>query len=164
MTSDGKINLVPELFAADLERLNRKRETAAPGGDGEFLLITRRTLRSINTWMHNSPRLVKGRHRCTLMINPDDARGKGLINGRNVRVASRVGGISVPLEVTDEMMPGVVSMPFGWGHDREGVKLSVASRHPGVSMNDVADEKLFDKVSGMSVLDGIPVNISKEEE
>jgi anaerobic selenocysteine-containing dehydrogenase len=95
------------------------------------------------------------------MMNPEDAQRCGFVNGERVKVASRVGEISAPLEVTDQVMTGVISMPFGWGHNREGVKLSVAKEHPGVSMNDVTDDSLYDKVCGISVLDGIPVTVTK---
>jgi anaerobic selenocysteine-containing dehydrogenase len=110
--------------------------------------------------MHNSPQLVSGHNQCTLMMHPDDAKPRELDPGQVVTVSSRIGKIRVPVEITDEMMPGVVSMAFGWGHDRPGTRLSVASQHAGVSMNDIVDESCYDQVSGISVLDGIPVKVS----
>lgn len=106
---------------------------------------------------------AKRHDRCTLMMHSRDAAGLGLGAGRQVEITSRVGQIRAVVEVSDEMMPGVVSMPYGWGHDRPGAKLSVASRHAGVSMNDLADERRYDHVSGTSVLDGIPVTIRAVE-
>jgi anaerobic selenocysteine-containing dehydrogenase len=109
--------------------------------------------------MHNSERLVKGKDQCTLMMHPDDAKARGVTAGSAVTVSTKIGQIKVPVEITDEMMPGVVSMAFGWGHHRPGSRMSVAAAHPGVSMNDIVDEALFDKVSGISVLDGVPVKV-----
>ncbi|UCD85798.1 MAG: molybdopterin-dependent oxidoreductase [Deltaproteobacteria bacterium] len=160
-TPNRRINLVPEVLAGDLERLEKKLDPEESLGEGKFLLISRRTLRSMNSWLHNIPRLVKGKNRCTLMMNSKDADRRGFETGQHVIVTSRVGKIRAPLEVTDEMMPGVVSLTFGWGHDREGSMLSVAREHAGVSMNDITDEYLYDKVSGISVLDGIPVTVSE---
>ncbi len=161
-TPNRRINLVPEILTGDLERLQKKLGPEESLSEGEFLLISRRTLRSMNSWMHNSLRLVKGKNRCTLMMSPEDADRSGLEMGQQVIVTSRVGEIRAPLEVTDEMMPGVVSLTFGWGHAREGSMMSVAREHAGVSMNDITDECLYDKVSGISVLDGIPVTVSPD--
>ena len=94
------------------------------------------------------------------MMHGGDAARLGLARGGRVRVRSRVGEIEVPMDVTDEVMPGVVSLPYGWGHDRAGARLSVAREHAGVSLNDLTDERSFDAVSGTSVLDGIPVDIT----
>lgn len=159
-TRDRLIDLAPEVLTADVARLEQKLSQGTARKPGEFLLVSRRTLRSINTWMHNSPRLVKGPNRCVLMMNPEDAETCGLEDGQDVSVRSRVGEIIAPLQVTDEMMPGVVSLTFGWGHHRPGARLSVATEHAGVSMNDVLDDSLYDAVSGISVLDGIEVMIS----
>jgi anaerobic selenocysteine-containing dehydrogenase len=157
-TPDRRIHLLPEVLAKDLPRLEQKLEASGRTG---FSLVSRRTLRSMNSWLNNSPLLVKGRDRCTLQMNRRDAADLGLQNGHQVEITSRVGQIRAVLEVSDEMMPGVVSMPYGWGHDRPGALLSVARRHAGVSMNDITDERQFDRVSGTSVLDGIPVTIAK---
>jgi anaerobic selenocysteine-containing dehydrogenase len=159
-TRDRKIQLAPEVLLSDLARLAKKLDPTPARDANEFTLISRRTLRSMNTWLHNLAPLVQGKRQCTLQMNPEDARRLELTDGQDVTVASRVGQLSVPLEVSDEMMPGVLSMAFGWGHDRPGARLSVAGEHAGVSMNDILDESLYDRLSGISVLDGIPVRIS----
>lgn len=159
MSDDGRIDLAPEAFVADLARL---RETLdAPADDqGRLSLIGRRDLRSNNSWMHNSERLVKGRDRCTLLIHPADAAARGVENGQRVRVSSRVGSIEVPAEITDRVMRGVVSIPHGWGHSRPGVRLGVASRSPGASINDLTDELLLDELTGNAALNGVPVAVT----
>ena len=159
-TRDGKINLVPPELVKDLDRLEKRIESWSAPPPDEFLLVSRRTLRSNNSWMHNSLRLVKGKPDCSLIISKTDAERLGLEKGRPVRLSTGIGEISVPAEITDDIMPGVVSMPFGWGHDQEGVKLRVAREHPGVNVNEVTDEKLYDEFSGISVLDGIPVKVA----
>jgi anaerobic selenocysteine-containing dehydrogenase len=111
--------------------------------------------------MHNLPVLVKGKPRCTLHVHPDDAARLGLADGGVAEVRSRTGTVAVPVEVTDGIMPGVVSIPHGWGHDLEGVQLSVAATTgAGVNSNLLADEDLFDPVSGNAVLNGIPVEVA----
>jgi anaerobic selenocysteine-containing dehydrogenase len=124
-----------------------------------MVLIGRRQLRSNNSWMHNLVPLVKGPERCTAHVNPDDAARLGLADGARARVRSRVGAIEVQVEVTDAIMPGVVSIPHGWGHDATGVRMSVATAHPGVNSNLLADETLTDPLSGNAVLSGIPVEL-----
>ncbi len=156
-TPDRRIDLFPEVLAKDLPRLARRLDATR---EAAFSLVSRRTLRSMNSWLNNSPRLAKGPERCTLAINPRDAAGLGLATGQAVEITSRVGTLRAVLEVSEEMMPGVVSLPYGWGHDRPGARLSVASAHAGVSMNDITDERLYDHVSGTSVLDGIPVTLT----
>jgi anaerobic selenocysteine-containing dehydrogenase len=116
-------------------------------------------LRSNNSWMHNSLRLVKGPARCVLLMHPEDAAARGLAAGDRVEIASATGTIEAPLELSSAMMPGVVSLPHGWGHDRPGVRLAVAAAHPGVSLNDVTDERRVDPVSGTSSLNGVPVTV-----
>ena len=153
------IDLLPELVANDVARVAEEIDEPFGAGDAQLLLISRRTARSMNSWLHNTPVLVKGPNRCTLMMHPDDAAARKIAKGERVRLTSRVGEIVVDVAITDAMMPGVVCMPYGWGHDREGSKLSVASRHAGASMNDVMDEKLIDKVGGTAVLDGVPVRV-----
>jgi anaerobic selenocysteine-containing dehydrogenase len=156
-TDDAMIDLVPAPLEADIARLESEL-AAAP--DDDLLLISRRTLRSMNSWLHNMPLLVRGKNRCTLLMNPRDARDRALTDGMSVRVTGRVGAIEVELAVSDEMMPGVVCLPYGWGHDREGSRLSVAVAHPGSSMNDIVDERVVDAVSGTAVLDGVPVAVA----
>ena len=165
-TADRRIQLVPELLTKDLARLQQKLDVAdslsqekLPSRTTEFSLVSRRTLRSMNSWLNNSPRLVKGPARCTLAMHSRDAAGLGVTSGQQVEIISRVGQIRAVVEVSDEMMPGVVSLPYGWGHDRPGARLSVASQHAGVSMNDLSDERRYDHVSGTAVLDGIPVTV-----
>jgi anaerobic selenocysteine-containing dehydrogenase len=109
--------------------------------------------------MHNFPRLMKGRDRCTLLMHPDDAGERCLAHGDRVVVTSRIGAVEVPLEVSDEMMPGVVSLPHGWGHGRQGTRLEIAAAHPGVSLNDLTDHEKTDAFCGTAVLSGVPVRV-----
>ncbi len=124
------------------------------------MLISRRHVRSNNSWMHNVNVLVKGKDRCTLLIHPDDAHRSGLVDGSVARVSSEAGELDVPVEVSDEMMPGVVSLPHGWGHDLDGVQLSVAREHAGVNNNRLAPGHLVDVISGNAVVNGIPVEVA----
>lgn len=126
-----------------------------------FSLIGRRHVRSNNSWMHNSLRLVKGKNRCTLWINPSDAQTLGLNEGDSVQVQSRVGNLNVPVEITDGIMAGVVSLPHGWGHTRSGVKQRVAVEHAGVSANDLTDELYVDEVSGNAAVNGVSVTLTR---
>ena len=159
-TPSGRIELAPELIMEDTERL---RASLAANGDGAsangLMLIGRRHLRSNNSWCHNLESLVKGRDRCTLMVSEDDAERLQLETGGLATVTSRVGSVVAPVEVTDEMMPGVVSLPHGWGHDRPGMRMSVAERHAGVNSNILSDEYAVDVPSGNAVLNGIPVTV-----
>jgi anaerobic selenocysteine-containing dehydrogenase len=154
-TPSGKIELAPSEITADVPRL-RSRLTRP---DGQMTLVGRRDLRSNNSWMHNIEQLVRGRARCTLWVHPDDARRLGLADGAAARVRSRAGRVEVPVEITDAVMPGVVSVPHGWGHDAPGVALRVASAHAGVNSNLLADELAMDPLSGTAVLNGIPVTV-----
>jgi len=155
-TPNKRIRIAPSEIATDMARLERELE--APRAS--LLLIGRRQLRTNNSWLHNSLRMVKGRDRCTLLMHPQDAEARGLVAGQRVVLRSRAGEVEVPLQLTDRIMPGVVSLPHGFGHAREGVKLSVASRHAGVSVNDVTDELEVDALSGTAVLNGVPVEVS----
>jgi anaerobic selenocysteine-containing dehydrogenase len=154
-TPSGKVELAPPEIVADVDRL-RQRLAA---GNGRMLLIGRRQLRSNNSWMHNIPALVKGRERCTMWVNPGDAARLGLGDGGRARLSSEAGEITVPVEVTDAIMPGVVSIPHGWGHDAPGIRMRVAADHPGVNSNVLAPPAV-DPISGNAVLNGIPVEIS----
>jgi anaerobic selenocysteine-containing dehydrogenase len=156
-TPSGRIELAPEPILADAERLRAALERERNGG---LVLIGRRQLRSNNSWMHNLPALVKGKDRCTLLVHPDDADRLGLADGGRALVRSATGQIEAPVELTDEIMPGVVSLPHGWGHDEEGVRLGVASAHAGVNSNVLADETAVDPLSGNAVLNGIPVELA----
>ena len=156
-TPDGMIDLAPEILRADVAA------RLVPGLDDPvdgLVLIGRRHLRSNNSWMHNVSVLVKGKPRCTLQLHPDDAAARGLADGDHAEIRSRTGAVVAPVEVTDGIMPGVVSLPHGWGHDAEGVRLSVAAEHAGVNSNVLSDTELFDPVSGTAVLNGIPVEVA----
>ena len=109
--------------------------------------------------MHNLPALVSGKDRCTLLVHPEDAKLHGLEDGRLARVSSRSGSLRVPVEISEEMMPGVVCLPHGWGHDKPGARLSVASRHAGVCNNAIAPGDFIDEISGNAALNGIPVEL-----
>jgi anaerobic selenocysteine-containing dehydrogenase len=156
-TASGKIELAPEPIVADVERLRASLETPPDGG---LVLIGRRQLRSNNSWMHNLPVLVKGKPRCTLHVHPDDAARLGLTDGGPAQLRSRTGEVIAPVEVTDAVMRGVVSLPHGWGHDVAGTAQSVASEHAGTNSNLLADELLVDALSGNAVLNGIPVQLA----
>jgi anaerobic selenocysteine-containing dehydrogenase len=155
-TPSGMVELAPEPIVADVARL-REALDAPTGG---MTLVGRRDLRSNNSWMHNVEVLVKGKPRCTLHVHPDDAARLGLADGAPAEVASRTGKVTVPVEVTDAIRPGVVSIPHGWGHDLDGVELGVARRHAGVNSNLLADDELIDPLSGNAVLNGIPVEVA----
>jgi anaerobic selenocysteine-containing dehydrogenase len=159
-TRSGKIELAPEAITADVPRLFQRLEDGAWNGSGpEMVLIGRRQLRSNNSWMHNLNALVKGKDRCTALVNPIDAERYGLEDGDTALLRSAAGEIEVPVEVSDEMMPGVISVPHGWGHDVDGVRMATASAHPGVNSNLLADETGVDAPSGNAVLNGIPVEV-----
>jgi anaerobic selenocysteine-containing dehydrogenase len=160
-SKDKRIDLAPQEYRADLPRLDARLRALREGGGDELVLIGRRHLRSNNSWMHNSQRLVKGKPRCTLLVHPDDAAARGLVPGDVVTIRSRAGEIRAPIEISDEIMRGVVSLPHGWGHHREGTRLTVAEDHPGVSVNDVTDERFVDPFSGMGALNGITVAVEK---
>jgi anaerobic selenocysteine-containing dehydrogenase len=156
-TPSGKIELAPELIVGDVDRLRASLDQHRNGG---MVLIGRRQLRSNNSWMHNLEPLVKGKDRCTMHVHPSDADRLGLVDGSVARVSSRVGSVEAPVEVTDAIMPGVVSIPHGWGHSAPGARLSVAASHPGVNSNLLADETLIEPLSGNAVLNGIPVEVA----
>jgi anaerobic selenocysteine-containing dehydrogenase len=124
------------------------------------VLVGRRHLRSNNSWMHNVRVLVKGRPRCTLQVHPDDADRLGLRDGEPAQVSSRAGSVLAPVEITDAIRPGVVSLPHGWGHGQPGTRMRVAAEHAGVSSNRLADCDALDPLSGTSVLNGIPVTVT----
>src|SRR4030095_3630684 len=134
--------------------------------NSHLLLIGRRQLRSNNSWMHNSQRLVKGnpaKPPCTILMHPTDAGARGFMSGQQVLVQSRVGSIRLPVEVSEEMMPGVVSIPHGWGHDRVGNQLEVGQVHPGASINDLSDHQTIDAVCGTAAFNGTPVTVQAVE-
>jgi anaerobic selenocysteine-containing dehydrogenase len=156
-TPKRRIELAPAPFVEDAQRLLATLDDDR--NDQPLLLIGRRHLRSNNSWMHNSRRLVRGKDRCTLLMHPDDATRLGVAGKAKVVVVSRTGRIEALLELSDEVMPGVVSLPHGWGHHRPGIELSVAEEHAGVSINDLTDESVVDDLCGNAVLSGVPVRV-----
>jgi anaerobic selenocysteine-containing dehydrogenase len=157
LNADQRIKLAPPAFVADLARL--EAELTAPVA--ELVLIGRRQLRGNNSWMHNAPRLMRGPDRCTLMLNPLDAQSRGIANGDDVEVRSNVGAVTVPAEVTDALMPGVVSLPHGFGHARPGVGQSLAASKPGASFNDLSDPERLDELTGNAALNGVAVEVRR---
>ncbi|HWH45763.1 MAG TPA: molybdopterin oxidoreductase family protein [Thermoleophilaceae bacterium] len=156
-TPSGKVELAPEPLVADLERLHASLDRRRNGG---LVLVGRRQLRSNNSWMHNLRPLVKGKESCTVHVHPDDADRLGLVDGGRARVVSRAGEVEAPVEVTDGIMPGVVSIPHGWGHGAPGMRMSVAAEHAGVNSNLLADETEIEPLSGNAILNGIPVELA----
>jgi len=156
-TPSGRVELAPPYIVADVPRLAAALEEAPEG----LVLVSRRHLRSNNSWMHNVPSLVTGKDRCTLIVHPDDAAARGLRDGDRVRVRSEAGALEVPVEVSDEMRPGVVCLPHGWGHDKPGTRLRVAAEHAGVCNNVLAPGGLVDTASGNAVVNGIPVTVER---
>lgn len=154
-TKDKRIDAAPSIVVGDLERL---RAHEVPGGD-ELLLIGRRHQRDCNSWMHNSERLVRGRARHHLLMHPADLDARGLVDGAVVTVKSRVGSVSVEVQATEDVMPGVVSLPHGFGHQRGGTRMGVAAEVAGVSINDLTDPDRLD-LSGNAALSGVPVTVS----
>jgi len=154
-TPSGKVELAPPYIVADVPRLAARLGRRDPA----LVLVSRRHVRSNNSWMHNVPSLVTGRDRCTLLMHPADAARAGVADGAKAVVRSKAGQLVAPVEVSDEMMPGVVCLPHGWGHDKPDAQLSVASRHAGVCNNVLAPGELVDVPSGNAVVNGIPVDI-----
>ena len=160
-TPSGKIELAPQPIVADVERLRASFEKSLTQGNGHMLLIGRRDLRSNNSWMHNLHVLTKGKERCTLHMHPEDAAHLELVDGNTANVTSRAGSVEIPIEITDAIMPGVVSIPHGWGHSVSMTKTRIASEHAGVNTNILSDEAQVDPLSGNAVLNGIPVTVEK---
>ncbi|MDP5131801.1 MAG: molybdopterin oxidoreductase family protein [Paraglaciecola sp.] len=162
--ADKKIDLRFDYFMADLPRVDQQFFSEEAKTKYNLLLIGRRHLKTNNSWLHNSPRMVKGTNkglsRCTAQLHPEDAQQHQLSEGQMITVRSRVGEISLPVEITDKIMPGVISIPHGWGHNKAGSKWSVAQEHAGVNVNELTDEMVLDELSGNAVLNGVPVCIS----
>ncbi len=156
-TADKTINCAAPRPLADLQRL---RAQYAADGDDRLRLIGRRHVRSNNSWMHNYRRLVKGKDRCTLLMHPLDMRSRDIRDGATVTLSSRAGAVTATVEASEDMMPGVVSLPHGFGHNRPGIRMQTAVRHAGVSCNDVTDEQLLDALSGNAAVNGVPVEVS----
>ena len=157
---DKQIRLNVDFYQADLERVQAMMQDY---DSKQILLIGRRHVRSNNSWLHNSYRLVKGKPRCTLMLHPETAKEYGIEDGQNVKVTSRIGSVMIVAEVTNELMPRVVSIPHGWGHGRKGVKQKIAQAHAGVSVNDLTDDMLIDQLSGNAAVNGVPVQLEAVE-
>ena len=155
-TADKRIRLAPQYLLDDLPRL-AARLTRAPD---DLVLVSRRHLRSNNSWLHNVPALMKGRDRCTLLMHPDDAAKRGVTATDIVTVTSAAGQIEVPVELTEAIMPGVVSMPHGWGHGKSGTRMAVANGSPGVNTNILSPPTFLDEPSGNGALNGIPVAVA----
>jgi anaerobic selenocysteine-containing dehydrogenase len=155
LTADGLIRLAPQAYLADLARLAATLDAPVP----ELVLVGRRQLRGNNSWMHNAPRLMRGPDRCTLLVETGDAAARGIASGDLVEVTSNAGSVSVAVETTADLMPGVVSLPHGFGHGRDGVRLGVARENPGASYNDLSDAALLDDLTGNAALCGIPVSV-----
>jgi anaerobic selenocysteine-containing dehydrogenase len=158
-TADGHADVAPDDFVREaraslLTGATRRRRD-------ELLLIGRRQLRDNNSWMHNAPRLVTGPARCTLLVHPDDAAACAVRNGDLARLTSCTGSVVVPVEISETMRRGVVSLPHGWGHDREGTRLGVAREHAGGSVNDVTSERHVDTLSGNAAFNGLPVTLTR---
>ncbi len=160
-TASGKIELAPEPIVADVERLLASLERAREKANGQMLLIGRRDLRSNNSWMHNLHVLSKGKDRCTLHMHPNDATRLALLDGEKASITSRAGTVEIPVELTDAIMPGVVSIPHGWGHNLAGTQMRIATEHAGVNTNILTGEAPVDPLSGNAILNGIPVTVEK---
>ena len=158
-TPSGRIELAPPALLAELARARQRLDEPAP----DLVIVGRRQVRSNNSWMHNLPTLAKGRNRCTLLVHPDDAHRFGLIDGGRARVSGTTGAehaVEVQVEFSDAMMPGVISLPHGWGHDAAETRMNVAAAQPGANLNAVLDETVRDPLSGNAVLSGVAVAVS----
>lgn len=158
-TADKRIQLAPQVLVEDVARVKAKLLEPV-SRNGHLRLIGRRQLRSNNSWMHNTERLLRGKPQCTILMHPADAAARQLVQGQTVVVQSQVGSVKAPLEISDEMMPGVVSIPHGWGHDRLGIQLEVAQQHAGTSINDLTDNQAIDALCGTAAFNGTSVTVS----
>ena len=154
-TPSGKVELAPAMLVEDLARVVADLERQAP----ELVVIGRRQLRSNNSWMHNLPTLAAGKFRCTALVHPSDAARHGLANGARAELVRGDRAITVEVELSDHMMPGVISVPHGWGHDQTGTRMHVAAERPGANLNTLFDESLRDPLSGNAVLGGVAVEL-----
>jgi anaerobic selenocysteine-containing dehydrogenase len=162
-TPDKKIHLAPRVLLDDLPRLRARyleggEEARRAASDLDLTIISRLTNRTLG-WMHHSQRLVKGRNPCELMIHPEDAAARGIQAGSRVRVTSRRSSIELPAVISEDIVPGVVCMPHGWGHGRPGTRMRAANSTPGVSLNDITDVSVIDELTGNAVLNGVPVRV-----
>jgi anaerobic selenocysteine-containing dehydrogenase len=155
-TPSGKIELAPQMLLDDLARVAADLQAPVP----DLVIIGRRQLRSNNSWMHNLPVLAKGAYRCTALVHPVDAARLGLTDGAAAHISNGARRIEVQVELSDEMMAGVVSLPHGWGHNLPGTNMNVAAERPGVNLNALLDENLRDPLSGNAVLSGVPIRMA----
>ena len=155
-TASGKIELAPQMLLDDLTRVAAELAAPAP----ELVIIGRRQLRSNNSWMHNLPVLAKGAYRCTALVSPLDAARLGLTDGALAHISNGARRIEAMVEISEDMMAGVVSLPHGWGHALPGTRMGVAAERPGVNLNALLDENLRDPLSGNAVLSGIPITMA----
>jgi anaerobic selenocysteine-containing dehydrogenase len=158
-TASGSIECAPDFLLAELDRL--RRTPAAPPAPGQLSLIGRRHVRSNNSWMHNAPRLVKGKPRHQLHVHPSDLASRGLADGDLARVRSRTGVVEVEVCASDALLPGVVCLPHGFGHGRAGSRMTRASAVTGASYNDLTDPLRIDGPSGNAALNGTPVSLER---
>ena len=156
-TESGKVELAPSQLVDDLARLESALAVTAAGG---MVLVGRRQLRTANSWTQNVQVLVRGKDSCVAQLHPDDAGRIGLVDGATATIRSAAGSIDVPVEVTDVVMPGVVCVPYGWGHGLPGTRQAVATGHAGVNVNILTDASVVDPISGNAVLNGIPVTVA----
>jgi anaerobic selenocysteine-containing dehydrogenase len=158
-TRDKRLPLAPEVIVADLARLREAMAVMSAGADDGLVLIGRRHQKDNNSWMHNADRLTRGKARHQLLMHPDDLAARGLADGSLVAVSSKVGSVTVEVRAAEDMMPGVVSLPHGYGHQVDGTRMGQASKVVGVSINDLTDPERLD-VSGNAALSGVPVTVA----
>jgi anaerobic selenocysteine-containing dehydrogenase len=158
-TPSGKIELAPPSLIADLSRPAAELLQPLSDAPHTMRIIGRRQVRSGNSWMHNLPILAKGPYRCTALVHPADAQRLGLVTGSQASVSNAHGALEVQVEVSDEVMPGVLSLPHGWGHNLPGTQLAVAAQRPGVNLNTVLSDRVWDPLSGNAVLSGVAVTL-----
>jgi len=156
-TPSGKIELAPEYLLKDIPRLEKAMSRTAP----ELVLVSRRQLRSLNSWFHNVPTMMKGSEQCTVQIHPDDASSHAINDGEQIKVNSEAGSVTAIAEITSDIHPGVVCLPHGWGHGIEGTRLQVANQHPGTNFNTLVPTTALDAISGNAAINGVPVTIAK---
>ena len=152
---DKKIRLLNDIYNIEITKLLNSKKSIS----NSLSLIGRRNLRSNNSWMHNSPSLMKGSNICNLLIHPNDAKKRNITNGDLVEIKSRVGSVKIIADVNDEICEGVISMPHGWGHHRKGIKLDIAAANPGVSINDLTDDQFVEKLTGVAIFSGVDVEV-----
>lgn len=160
-TADRRVQLAPPQFVTEARRLLDEARAGGAERDLGFdlRLIGRRHLRSNNSWLHNVPSMVKGRDRCTALMHPQDATARGLADGGKVTVSSPIGSIVVPVEISDEIRPGTVAIPHGWGHGEPGVGWTVAAAVPGANVNLLHDPEQVDRISGNAAVNSTWVKV-----